>query len=125
MIGSGEWIVFRDDSVYPPYLRQLLTSDWFHPEFMRTVSGVGGSLVRARPSNVAKIKVPLPPFQEQRRTAAILDQAKALQAKRRQALAKLDTLTQSLFLSKCSVATSTEMSQGSCRYIQSRISPLA
>lgn len=49
-------------------------------------------------TKVKKLKVPLPPMEEQRRIAAILDQAEALGAKRRHALAKLDTLTQSLFL---------------------------
>ena len=39
----------------------------------------------------------LPPPDEQRRIAAILDQADALRAKRRQILAHLDTLTQSIF----------------------------
>lgn len=45
-----------------------------------------------------KLMIPLPPMEEQRRIAAILDRAEALRAKRREALAKLDTLTQSLFL---------------------------
>ena len=40
----------------------------------------------------------LPPLEEQRRIAAILDQAETLRTQRRQALAHLDTLTQSLFL---------------------------
>jgi type I restriction enzyme S subunit len=39
----------------------------------------------------------VPPLAEQRRIAAILDQAEALRAKRCHTLAKLDTLTQSLF----------------------------
>jgi type I restriction enzyme S subunit len=40
----------------------------------------------------------LPSETEQRRIAAILDKADALQAKRRECLAKLDTLTESIFL---------------------------
>ena len=42
--------------------------------------------------------LPLPPLAEQRRIAEVLDRAEALRAKRRAALAQLDSLTQSLFL---------------------------
>ncbi len=98
IIASGEWIVFRNKRIFPPYLRHLLVSDYFHPHFMSTVSGVGGSLLRARPAHVAEIKIPLPPLPEQKRIAAILDKADELRAKRRAALAELDTLVQSIFL---------------------------
>lgn len=47
---------------------------------------------------VANLEIPLPPLAEQRRIAEILDRADALRAKRRAALARLDTLTQSIFL---------------------------
>jgi type I restriction enzyme, S subunit len=43
------------------------------------------------------MKVPLPPLLEQRRIAEILDKADALRARRRAALAQLDTLTLSIF----------------------------
>ena len=49
----------------------------------------------------AKVKasnVPLPPLPDQKRIARILDAADALRAKRREALAQLDTLLQSTFL---------------------------
>ena len=98
LIGSGEWIVFRSERVWPEYLRHVLVGDPFHQQFMQTVSGVGGSLLRARPAFVAGISIPLPPLEEQRRIAAILDQAETLRTQRRQALVHLDTLTQSLFL---------------------------
>ena len=97
-IASTEWIIFRDERIWPKYLRWVLVGDVFQSAFMRTVSGVGGSLLRARPAEVFKIQVPLPPLAEQKRIARILDAADALRAKRREALAQLDTLLQSTFL---------------------------
>ena len=97
-IASGEWIIFRDERIWPQYLRWLLVGDVFHSAFMRTVSGVGGSLLRARPAEVFKIQILVPPLAEQKRIAGILDAADALRAKRREARAQLDTLLQSTFL---------------------------
>ncbi len=49
-------------------------------------------------SRFSELKIPVPPLEEQRRIAAILDQAETLRTQRRTALALLDSLTQSLFL---------------------------
>ena len=48
--------------------------------------------------HIDNLEIPLPPLEEQRRIAEVLDKAEALRAKRRAALAQLDSLTQSLFL---------------------------
>ena len=45
-----------------------------------------------------KLQIPLSPLEEQKRIAEVLDKAEKLRAKRRAALAQLDTLTQSIFL---------------------------
>ncbi len=44
------------------------------------------------------MRVALPPLDEQKRIAAILDKADQLRQKRRQAIALLDSLAQSIFL---------------------------
>ena len=49
-------------------------------------------------SAFAEFQIPLPPLDEQKRIAGILDAADALRAKRRETLAQLDTLLQSTFL---------------------------
>ena len=58
----------------------------------------GVNLPRLSPKQLASFQIPLPPLAEQRRIARILDAADALRAKRREALAQLDTLLQSTFL---------------------------
>lgn len=108
-IASSEWIVFRSERIYPNYLKHLLISDFFNAQFMATVSGVGGSLLRARPTFVSKIKIPLPPLTEQKRIAKILDKADELRQKRQQSIDKLNELLQACFLKifeneKCSMS---------------------
>ena len=61
-------------------------------------STVTGTISNLSLSQLGELRIPLPPLPEQRRIAAILDQAETLRAQRRAALAQLDSLTQSLFL---------------------------
>ena len=97
-------MIFNSKRAWPGYLRHLLVSDWFHPRLMQTVSGVGGSLLRARPTEVARIEIPLPhkngkpDLDEQKRIAAILDKADAIRRKRQQALRLTDGFLRSVFL---------------------------
>ncbi len=73
-VASGEWIIFRSDTFVPEFLREVLLSDAFHQRFMATVAGVGGSLLRARPKQVALISILLPPLDEQREFAGRVQQ---------------------------------------------------
>lgn len=97
-IASGEWIVLRSQQHDARYLRHFLLSEQFHPQFMNTVAGVGGSLVRARPQHVKTIKVPVPDLAEQRRIAVILDQAETIRGKRLRVQTHLDDIGRSIFL---------------------------
>ena len=87
----------RPKVVDPRYLYRWMS--WGHTQAnlrsfgQRTTSISNMNLDRCR-----KMSIPLPPIEEQRRIAAILDAADELRAKRRAALAHLDSLTQSIFL---------------------------
>jgi type I restriction enzyme S subunit len=96
-IASSEWIVFRNKKFHPSYMRHLLMSDVFHTQFMNTVAGVGGSLLRARPAFVGKIEVPLPPLPEQKRIAGILDKAETIRRKRQVAVESISQLVDAAF----------------------------
>lgn len=98
-IASSEWIVFRSKEVDARYLRHFLVSDRFHRQFMQTVSGVGGSLLRARPKYVGKIRITLPPLEEQRRIAVILDKANNILSSCSRAETLRRSLRKKLFLS--------------------------
>lgn len=70
------------------------------PEYRTIISSLaaGANINNLRSEHLDDLLVPLPPLPEQRRIAAILDQADALRIKRREALGQLDSLTQSIFM---------------------------
>ena len=72
-LGSTEWIVFASDKALPDYLRRVVLSDQFHSSFMRTITGVGGSLSRANPTAVGEIQIPLPPLEVQHQIVAEIE----------------------------------------------------
>jgi type I restriction enzyme S subunit len=92
------WLVLskREDNVDPDFFYHLLGSDPIYREFERLAPGA--TVKNLNIDLVEGVRVPLPPLPEQRRIAAILDQAEALRTKRRAALAKLDILAQSIFI---------------------------
>lgn len=58
----------------------------------------GATFKQVNKQDIGELSISLPPLEEQRRIAEVLDRAEALRAKRRVALAQLDTLTESIFL---------------------------
>jgi len=66
------------------------------PQLLKASSSTTVPIVNK--SSFQKLRIPLPPLEEQRRIAAILDKADELRTKRREAIAKLDTLAQSIFI---------------------------
>ena len=78
------------------YLRHWLQSFEFRSQITREVTGIAQK--NFGPSHLKRLRISLPPLAEQKRIAGILDAADALRAKRREALAQLDTLLHSTFL---------------------------
>lgn len=65
LLGSTEWIVFRNNFLFGPYLRYYFSSPYFRKLLLSNVSGVGGSLMRAHPESVKKYPILIPPYKEQ------------------------------------------------------------
>jgi type I restriction enzyme S subunit len=84
----------------PEVDRSFLLHFLRRPESVEFASSraVGANLPRLSPSVLAAMTMPLPPLGEQQRIGRTLDVADALRAKRRAALAQLDTLTQAIFI---------------------------
>jgi type I restriction enzyme S subunit len=92
------WLVLspRHQNVSPDFFYHLLGSDFVYAEFVRRAAGA--TVKNLNIDLVKGVQVPLPPMEEQRRIAEVLDRTEALRAKRRVALAQFDSLTQSIFL---------------------------
>ena len=96
--GTTEFHEFRpSERITGPYLFNLLRAPYVRKAGAIKMRGAAGQ--RRVPADFfAALQIPLPPLDEQKRIAGILDAADALRAKRREALAELDTLLQSTFL---------------------------
>ncbi|NKS36497.1 hypothetical protein GS488_12610 [Rhodococcus hoagii] len=96
---DGDWTSLANTQVIRPDLSRVDPKFlWYqlNDELSWHRSGTGQPFIK--PSDVRARSVQLPDLSEQRRIAAILDHADALRAKRREALACLDELTQSIFV---------------------------
>jgi type I restriction enzyme, S subunit len=89
-------IVRTNERVFRPFLRMWLESSDAQKQ-MRSAT-VTGTISNLSLTQIGNLEIPLPPLAEQRRIAEVLDRAEALRAKRRAALAQLDSLAHSLFL---------------------------
>jgi type I restriction enzyme S subunit len=83
----------KRESIVPKFLYYWLRAHRKQLENM----GNGATFKEVSKAVVSRIRIPVPPIAEQRRIAEVLDRAEALRAKRRAALAQLDTLTQAIF----------------------------
>lgn len=84
--------------VEPSYLVRALRAPAASKHFAKCAGGTSGSMTNITQSDIRAAPLWLPSLSEQRRIAALLDKADALRAKRREAIAKLDQLLQSVFL---------------------------
>ena len=82
------------DAIYNRYLYHFLKSK---TEYLKSL-GRGATFKEISKSIVEEIEIPLPPLEEQRRIAALLDKVSDLIAKRRAQLDKLDLLVKARFV---------------------------
>jgi type I restriction enzyme, S subunit len=92
LIDNNAMAAIPNSRVESKFLYHFLRTVDFYPLASAT------TVPALRKSELEKLLVPLPALPEQRRIAELLDNADALLAKRRAALAKLDALTESIFL---------------------------
>ena len=94
-LATGEWLIVRPKTNFlePSFLSHWINLDSTRHQLRLMVKGI-----HLYPKDVARLQVSLPSLAEQRRIAAILDQADALRTKRRAALANLSEMAQAIFI---------------------------
>lgn len=105
-IASTEWIPFFPvEGILPGFLAYYLCTEDVRRYLSLNVSGVGGSLMRIRPSEVTKYPFPLAPLNEQRRIVEAIEsyftRLDAAEAALRRAQAKLTQYKTALLKAAC------------------------
>jgi type I restriction enzyme, S subunit len=92
------WLVLsnRDNNVDSDYFFHLLRSNAVYSEFARLAAGA--TVKNLNIELVKRVKILLPPIDQQKRIAAILDKAEKLRSLRRQSIEQLDILSRSIFI---------------------------
>ena len=92
------WLVLRDkDNLFDKhFLYYCLSSQTTYTKFKSMA--VGGVVNNLNSEMVRNVQIPLPPLNEQRKIAAVLDKVSDLIAKRRQQLDKLDEMVKARFV---------------------------
>lgn len=97
-VGSTEFHVLRaGPNVNDSYLLHFLRQERIRRQGEIRMTGSAGQR-RVPTAFLQSLPIPLPPLDQQRRIAAILDHADALRTKRRQTLAKLENLAHAIFI---------------------------
>ncbi len=96
--GSTEFHVVRPSpAIHGPYLYRFVTTQQFRRKGAQRMTGSAGQQ-RVPSEFLRQLVIPLPPLEEQKRIAAILDNADAIRRKREQAIELADEFLRSLFL---------------------------
>ena len=95
VIATGEWLIVRSkpELADSSYVNFWLRSDKAKLRIRDLVKGI-----HLYPKDVARLEISLPPLKEQKRIAAILNKADAINRKRQQAIDLTDQLLHSVFL---------------------------
>lgn len=93
-LGRGVAGLRPKPGVDPSYLWHWLS----HARSELEGKGRGATFLQVNRTDISDLEVPLPPMDEQRRIAAVLDRADELRVKRQASLALLDALNESIFL---------------------------
>ena len=91
LLASSEWIVVRNSAINSNYLKWYFMSPFFRKLLTSQVAGIGGSLTRAQPKQVAKYPVPIVELEKQEKIVNLLEKVNFV-------IAKLDELVKARFV---------------------------
>lgn len=97
-VASSEWIVVRNKAHNPEYLAWYFRSDKFKTLMNSGLTGIGGSLTRAQPKQVATYPVLIRDRKEQDKIVLVLNKVDRIINCRREQIEELDTLIKSRFV---------------------------
>ncbi len=98
LLASSEWIVIRNKEMNSDFLKWYFSSQRFRMLLTSQVTGIGGSLTRAQPKQVAKYPVPYPPREQQDCIANHIGKVYQLIKLYQQRLTLLDEIVKSRFI---------------------------